>query len=150
MLYLLSNHCVKLILFFGVIMKSSFLLSIAVLTLSSLISTVAVAVAAPGFSNGIEVYESQDGGVYSTSWRAYPMTIEGYTGPNYEKPDSLLIALTADGKTSDFRGVLRITCSSPISSNIVSDGGYKSLKDAMADGTIPRPAVNGLFAKFCK
>ena len=129
-------------------MKSPFLLSIAVLTLSSLISTVAVA--APGFSNGIEVYESQDGGVYSTSWRAYPMTIEGYTGPNYEKPDSLLIALTADGKTSDFRGVLRITCSSPISSNIVSDGGYKSLKDAMADGTIPRPAVNGLFAKFCK
>ena len=131
-------------------MKSPFLLSIAVLTLSSFISTVAIAAPAPGFSNGIEVYESQDGGVYSTSWRAYPMTIEGYTGPNYEKPDSLLIALTADGKTSDFRGVLRITCSSPISSNIVSDGGYKSLKDAMADGTIPRPAVNGLFAKFCK
>lgn len=126
-------------------MKSNFLLSIAVLTLSSLISTVA-----PGFSNGIELYESQDGGVYSTSWRAYPMTIDGYTGPNYKKPDSLLISLTSDGKTSDFRGVLRITCSSPISSNIVSDGGYKSLKDAIADGTIPRPAVNGLFAKFCK
>lgn len=34
------------------------------------------------------------------------MTIEGYTGPNYKKPDDLLIALTADGKTSDFRGVL--------------------------------------------
>lgn len=129
-------------------MKSPFLLSIAVLTLSSLISTVAVA--APGFSNGIEVYESQDGGVYTTTWRAYPMTIEGYTGPNYKKPDDLLIALTADGKTSDFRGVVRISCSSPISSNIVSDIDYKSLKDAMADRTIPRPAVNGLFAKFCK
>ena len=132
----------------GVTMKSPFLLSIAVLTFSSVISTVAVA--APGFSNGIEVYESQDGGVYTTTWRAYPMTIEGYTGPNYKKPDDLLIALTADGKTSDFRGVVRISCSSPVSSNIVSDIDYKSLKDAMADGTIPRPAVNGLFAKFCK
>lgn len=132
----------------GVIMKSPFLLSIAVLIFSSLISTVSIA--APGFSNGIEVYESQDGGVYTTTWRAYPMTIEGYTGSNYKKPDSLLIGLTADGKTSDFRGVLRITCSSPINSNIVSDKDYKSLKDAMADGTIPRPAVNGLFAKFCK
>lgn len=129
-------------------MKSPFLLSIAVLTLSPLISTVAVA--APSFSNGIEVYESQDGGVYTTTWRAYPMTIEGYTGPNCKKPDDLLIALTADGKTSDFRGVVRISCSSPVSSNIVSDIDYKSLKDAMADGTIPRPAVNGLFAKFCK
>ena len=78
------------------------------------------------------------------------MTIEDYTGPNYKKPDSLLIALTADGKTSDFRGVVRISCSSPVSSNIVSDIDYKSLKDAMADRTIPRPAVNGLFAKFCK
>ena len=61
-------------------MKSPFLLSIAVLIFSSLISTVSIA--APGFSNGIEVYESQDGGVYTTTWRAYPMTIEGYTGPN--------------------------------------------------------------------
>lgn len=129
-------------------MKSPFLLPIAVLTLSSLISTVAIA--APGFSNGIEIYESQDGGVYTTTWRAYPMTIEGYTGPNYKKPDDLLIALTADGKTSDFRGVVKISCSNPLSSNIVSDIDYKSLKDAMADGTIPRPAVNGLFAKFCK
>ncbi|MBH0064241.1 hypothetical protein [Psychrobacter sp. SZ93C1] len=129
-------------------MKSPFLLSIAVLIFSSLISTVSIA--APGFSNGIEVYESQDGGVYTTTWRAYPMTIEGYTGPNYKKPDDLLIALTADGKTSDFRGVVRISCSSPVSSNIVSDVDYKSLKDAMADGTIPRPVVNGLFAKFCK
>lgn len=129
-------------------MKLLFLLSMSVLTVSSLISTAAVA--APGFSNGTEVYESQDGGVYTTSWRAYPMTIEGYTGPNYKKPDSLLIALTADGKMSDFRGVLRMTCSSPISSNIVSDVDYKSFKDAMADGTIPRPVVNGLFAKFCK
>lgn len=103
-------------------MKSPFLLSIAVLTLSPLISTV---VAAPSFSNGIEVYESQDGGVYTTTWRAYPMTIEGYTGPNYKKPDDLLIALTADGKTSDFRGVVRISCSSPVSSNIVSDIDYK-------------------------
>lgn len=116
-----------------VTMKSPFLLSIAALTLSSFISTVAVA--APGFSNGIEVYESQDGGVYTTTWRAYPMTVEGYTGPNYKKPDDLLIALTADGKTSDFRGVVRISCSSPVSSNIVSDIDYKSLKDAMADGT---------------
>ena len=31
-----------------------------------------------------------------------------------------------------------------------SDEDYKNLKDAMADGTIPRPAVDGLFAKFCK
>ena len=129
-------------------MKSTFLLSIAVLTLSSLISTVAIA--APGFSNGIELYESQDGDVYSTSWTAYPMTITSYGGPKYDKPDSKLVALTADGKTSDFRGVVRISCSSPVSSNIVSDIDYKSLKDAMADGTIPRPAVNGLFAKFCK
>ena len=66
-------------------MKSTFLLSIAVLTLSSLISTVAIA--APGFSNGIELYESQDGGVYSTSWTAYPMTITSYGGPKYDKPD---------------------------------------------------------------
>ena len=129
-------------------MKSTFLLSIAVLTLSSLISTVAIA--APGFSNGIELYESQDGDVYSTSWTAYPMTITSYGGPKYDKPDGKLVALTADGKTSDFRGVVRISCSSPVSSNIVSDIDYKSLKDAMADGTIPRPAVNGLFAKFCK
>lgn len=129
-------------------MKSPFLLSIAVLMLSSLIPTVALA--APGFSNGIQVHESQDGGVYTTTWRAYPMTIEGYTGPNNKKPDDLLIALTADGKTSDFRGILRISCSSPTSSNIVSDIDYKSLKEAMADDTIPRPVVNGLFAKFCK
>ena len=129
-------------------MKSPFLLSIAVLTLSTLISTVAVA--ASSFSNGIHIYESQDGGVYTTDWTAYPMTIEGYTGSNNKKPDSLLIALTADGKMSDFRGVLLMTCSSPISSNIVSDVDYKSFKDAMADGTIPRPVVNGLFAKFCK
>lgn len=129
-------------------MKSPFLLSIAVLTFSSLISTVAVA--APGFSNGIEVYESQDGGVYTTTWTAYPMTITSYGGPKYDKPDGKLVALTADGKTSAFRGVLSISCLSPTSSHIESDEDYKSLKDAMADGTIPRPAVNGLFAKFCK
>ena len=150
MLYLLSNHCVKLILFFGVIMKSPFLLSIAVLTLSSFISTVAIAAPAPGFSNGIEVYESQDGGVYTTTWTAYPMTITSYGGPKYDKPDGKLVALTADGKTSAFRGVLSISCLSPTSSHIESDEDYKSLKEAMADGTIPRPAVNGLFAKFCK
>ena len=122
-------------------MKSPFLLSIAVLTLSSFISTVAIAAPAPGFSNGIEVYESQDGGVYTTTWTAYPMTITSYGGPKYDKPD---------GKTSAFRGVLSISCLSPTSSHIESDEDYKSLKEAMADGTIPRPAVNGLFAKFCK
>lgn len=66
----------------GVTVKSPVLLSIAVLALSSVISTVAIA--APGFSNGIEVYEIQDGGAYTMTWRAYPMTIEGYTGPNYK------------------------------------------------------------------
>lgn len=129
-------------------MKSSFLLSTIAFTLSSLVSTVSVADV--DFSNGIEVYESQDGGVYSTSWRAYPMTIESYTDSNHKKPDRFLVALTADGKTSSFRGVLSISCSNPISSNIEGSGSYKSLKDAMADGTIPRPVVSGLFAKFCK
>ena len=123
-------------------------LSLAFLTLSSLVSTSALA--APGFSDGVNVYTSQDGGVYSTSWTAYPMTIESYTGAKLKKPDNLLIALTADGKTSSFRGALSITCSSPISSNIVSDTDYKSLKEAMADYTLPRPVVNNLFAKFCK
>ena len=115
---------------------------------NAFISTVTVA--SPSFSNGIEIYESQDGGVYTTTWRAYPMTVTSYTGPNYKKPDGKLIALTADGKTSDFKGIINITCSSPTSSNIVSSEDYKSLKDAMADGTIPRPVVNSLFAKFCK
>lgn len=53
-------------------MKPTYFLSLAFLTLSSLVSTSALA--APGFSNGINVYTSQDGGVYSTSWTAYPMT----------------------------------------------------------------------------
>ena len=129
-------------------MKSTYLLSLAFLSLSSLVSTSALA--APSFSDGINVYTSQDGGVYTTTWTAYPMTIEGYTGANLKKPDNLLIALTADGKTSSFRGVLSITCSNPISSNIVSDTDYKSLKEAMADYTLPRLVVNNLFAKFCK
>ena len=129
-------------------MKSTYLLSLAFLSLSFLVSTSALA--APSFSDGINVYTSQDGGVYTTTWTAYPMTIEGYTGTNLKKPDNLLIALTADGKTSSFRGVLSITCSNPISSNIVSDTDYKSLKEAMADYTLPRPVVNNLFAKFCK
>ena len=129
-------------------MKSTYLLSLASLSLSFLVSTSALA--APSFSDGINVYTSQDGGVYTTTWTAYPMTIEGYTGANLKKPDNLLIALTADGKTSSFRGVLSITCSNPISSNIVSDTDYKSLKEAMADYTLPRPVVNNLFAKFCK
>ena len=132
----------------GAVMKPTYFLSLAFLTLSSLVSTSALA--APGFSDGVNVYTSQDGGVYSTSWTAYPMTIESYTGANLKKPDNLLIALTADGKTSSFRGVLRISCSSPINSNIVSDADYKTLKEAMADYTIPRPVVNNLFAKFCK
>ena len=129
-------------------MKPTYLLSLAFLTLSSLVSTSALA--APGFSNGINVYTSQDGGVYTTTWTAYPMTIESYTGANLKKPDNLLIALTADGKTSSFRGVLNISCSSPISSHIESDADYRSLKEAMADYTLPRPVVNNLFAKFCK
>lgn len=129
-------------------MKSTYLLSLAFLSLSFLVSTSALA--APSFSDGINVYTSQDGGVYTTTWTAYPMTIEGYTGANLKKPDNLLIALTADGKTSSFRGVLSITCSNPISSNIVSDTDYKSLKEAMADYTLPRLVVNNLFAKFCK
>lgn len=129
-------------------MKSTYLLSLAFLSLSFLVSTGALA--APSFSDGINVYTSQDGGVYTTTWTAYPMTIEGYTGANLKKPDNLLIALTADGKTSSFRGVLSITCSNPISSNIVNDTDYKSLKEAMADYTLPRPVVNNLFAKFCK
>ncbi|WP_201540859.1 hypothetical protein [Psychrobacter sp. 1044] len=129
-------------------MKSTYLLSLAFLSLSFLVSTSALA--APSFSDGINVYTSQDGGVYTTTWTAYPMTIGGYTGANLKKPDNLLIALTADGKTSSFRGVLSITCSNPISSNIVSDTDYKSLKEAMADYTLPRPVVNNLFAKFCK
>tara|TARA_R110002051_G_scaffold92498_1_gene162198 strand:+ start:32400 stop:32810 length:411 start_codon:yes stop_codon:yes gene_type:complete len=132
----------------GAVMKSTYLLSLAFLSLSFLVSTSALA--APSFSDGINVYTSQDGGVYTTTWTAYPMTIEGYTGANLKKPDNLLIALTADGKTSSFRGVLSITCSNPISSNIVSDTDYKSLKEAMADYTLPRPVVNNLFAKFCK
>lgn len=105
-------------------MKSPFLLSRAVLALSSLISTVAVASAS--FSNGIAIYESQDGGVYITTWRAYPMTVTSYTGPKYNKPDGKLIAVTADGKTSAFRGMIGITCSSPINSNIESSEDYKS------------------------
>ncbi|WP_298809885.1 hypothetical protein [uncultured Psychrobacter sp.] len=129
-------------------MKSTYLLSLAFLSLSFLVSTSALA--APNFSDGINVYTSQDGGVYTTTWTAYPMTIEGYTGANLKKLDNLLIALTADGKTSSFRGVLSITCSNPISSNIVNDTDYKSLKEAMADYTLPRPVVNNLFAKFCK
>jgi len=132
----------------GTVMKSTYLLSLAFLSLSFLVSTSALA--APSFSDGINVYTSQDGGMYTTTWTAYPMTIEGYTGANLKKPDNLLIALTADGKTSSFRGVLSITCSNPISSNIVSDTDYKSLKEAMADYTLPRPVVNNLFAKFCK
>ena len=129
-------------------MKSTYLLSLAFLSLSFLVSTSALA--APSFSDGINVYTSQDGGVYTTTWTAYPMTIEGYTGASLKKLDNLLIALTADGKTSSFRGVLSITCSNPISSNIVNDTDYKSLKEAMADYTLPRPVVNNLFAKFCK
>ena len=129
-------------------MKLTYFSSLAWLGLSSLISTSAIA--APSFSNGINVYTSEDGGVYSTTWTGYPMTIESYTGTNLKKPDNLLIALTADGKTSSFRGVLSITCSSPINSTIVSDADYKSLKEAMADYTLPRPVVNNLFAKFCK
>ncbi|WP_201543940.1 hypothetical protein [Psychrobacter immobilis] len=129
-------------------MKLTYFLSLAFLALPSLVSTSALA--APGFSDGINVYTSQDGGVYTTTWTAYPMTIESYTGANLKKPDNLLIALTADGKTSSFRGVLNISCSSPINSNIVSDADYRSLKEAMADYTLPRPVVNNLFAKFCK
>lgn len=132
----------------GAVMKPTYFLSLAFLTLSSLVSNSTLA--APGFSNGINIYTSQDGGVYSTTWTGYPMTIESYTGANLKKPDNLLIALTADGKTSSFRGVLNISCSSPISSHIESDADYKSLKEAMADYTLPRPVVNNLFAKFCK
>ena len=129
-------------------MKLTYFLSLAFLALPSLVSTSALA--APSFSDGINVYTSQDGGVYTTTWTAYPMTIESYTGANLKKPDNLLIALTADGKTSSFRGVLNISCSSPISSHIESDADYRSLKEAMADYTLPRPVVNNLFAKFCK
>lgn len=132
----------------GAVMKSTYFLSLALLALSTLVSTTALA--APGFSDGINVYTSQDGGVYTTTWTAYPMTIDSYTGANLKKPDNLLIALTADGKTSSFRGVLNISCSSPISSRIESDADYRSLKEAMADYTLPRPVVNNLFAKFCK
>tara|TARA_R110000765_G_scaffold378502_1_gene469411 strand:+ start:540 stop:986 length:447 start_codon:yes stop_codon:yes gene_type:complete len=148
MLYYEGGKNSRRMLTIGAVMKSTYLLSLAFLSLSSLVSTSALA--APSFSDGINVYTSQDGGVYTTTWTAYPMTIEGYTGANLKKPDNLLIALTADGKTSSFRGVLSITCSSPISSNIVSDIDYKSLKEAMADYTLPRPVVNNLFAKFCK
>lgn len=132
----------------GVVMKLTYFLSLAFLALPSLVSTSALA--APSFSDGINVYTSQDGGVYTTTWTAYPMTIDSYTGANLKKPDNLLIALTADGKTSSFRGVLNISCSSPISSRIESDADYRSLKEAMADYTLPRPVVNNLFAKFCK
>jgi len=129
-------------------MKTTLGMSAALLILSCFVSTTAMA--ASGFSDGIELYTSQDGGVYSTTWTGYPMTVTSYTGPKYNKPDGKLIAVTADGKTSAFRGVISITCSSPINSNIESSEDYKSLKDAMADGTIPRPVVNSLFAKFCK
>lgn len=148
MLYYEGGKNSRRMLTIGVVMKSTYLLSLAFLSLSFLVSTSALA--APSFSDGINVYTSQDGGVYTTTWTAYPMTIGGYTGANLKKPDNLLIALTADGKTSSFRGVLSITCSNPISSNIVSDTDYKSLKEAMADYTLPRPVVNNLFAKFCK
>ena len=148
MLYYEGGKNSRRMLTIGAVMKSTYLLSLAFLSLSFLVSTSALA--APSFSDGINVYTSQDGGVYTTTWTAYPMTIEGYTGANLKKPDNLLIALTADGKTSSFRGVLSITCSSPISSTIVSDADYKSLKEAMADYTLPRPVVNNLFAKFCK
>ena len=148
MLYYEGGKNSRRMLTIGAVMKSTYLLSLAFLSLSFLVSTSALA--APSFSDGINVYTSQDGGVYTTTWTAYPMTIEGYTGANLKKPDNLLIALTADGKTSSFRGVLSITCSNPISSNIVSDTDYKSLKEAMADYTLPRLVVNNLFAKFCK
>lgn len=148
MLYYEGGKNSRRMLTIGAVMKSTYLLSLAFLSLSFLVSTSALASAS--FSDGINVYTSQDGGVYTTTWTAYPMTIEGYTGANLKKPDNLLIALTADGKTSSFRGVLSITCSNPISSNIVSDTDYKSLKEAMADYTLPRPVVNNLFAKFCK
>ena len=132
-------------------MKRSAVLFSTLLAAVSLTTTVsATAATKPTFTNGIQVYQSQDGGVYSTTWTAYPMTIESYTGPKLNKPDDLLVALTADGKTSAFRGIIRMSCSSPINSNIVSSENYTSLKDAMANSTIPRPVVNGLFAKFCK
>ena len=49
----------------GAVMKSTYLLSLAFLSLSSLVSTSALA--APSFSDGINVYTSQDGGVYTTT-----------------------------------------------------------------------------------
>lgn len=125
-------------------MRISLLMSAVLLTASSLAASVAVA--APAFPKGITILDDQHEGVYSTLWTAYPMTIESYDG---KKPRNMLVALTADGKMSGFRGIINIDCKEPIYSRIETSDGM-SLKEAMADYVLPRPVVNNLFAKFCK
>ncbi len=110
------------------------------------------------FNTGIHIYEDHHGWVYTTTWIAYPMTIKRYID-NSDKPAELLVALTADGKMSFFRGIISLNCldSNPAYSEIVSSEEYIGLDDAirLADDFdpkygIPRPVVNNLFNEFCK
>lgn len=128
-------------------MKLPFLLSIAVLTLSSLISTVAAA--APSFPKGITILDDQHEGVYSTLWTAYPMTVESYIGTKQNIPSTMLVALTANGKMSGFRGIINVNCDNPRYSRIEGDKDSKSLDEAVADYIIPQQVVNNLARKFC-
>ena len=128
-------------------MKSPFLLSIAVLTLSSLVSTVALA--APSFPKGITILDDKHEGVYSTLWTAYPLTVESYIGAKQNIPSTMLVALTANGKMSEFRGIINVNCENPRYSSIEGDKDARSLDEAVADYEIPQKVVNNLVRKFC-
>lgn len=140
------------------------LLCLMTLTTALVISSLAPAIAASNkdFENGILIYKEHHGEVYSTTWMAYPMTIEYYID-NSNKPASLLVALTADGKMSGFRGIISLNCAKPFPSysDIVTSYGYSSegyigldkairlADDYELQYGIPRPVVNNLFSEFC-
>lgn len=113
--------------------------------------------AAPIFPKPLNVYTSQDGGVYTTSWTAYPLRITQWrvvNGKATSKAQVMEYALFADGKMSDFEGIVSIDCGEPKYSHISAsnnDGSqYKSFKDAMLDNTIPREVVSKLSASACR
>ncbi|MDP9651638.1 hypothetical protein [Paraburkholderia caledonica] len=110
---------------------------------------------APLFPKAMTALHIEDGGVYSTDWRVYPIRVERADIADH-KPESMALALFEDGKEGNFEGLMHIDCERPVASFIATgiNGDQKfdnvPLRDMMKTDALPRQLISNIFAVFCK
>lgn len=116
------------------------LLCMATLMLSSIHNANAAPRNNIQYPKGIWLYQSQDGGVYTSDWYAYPLTKNG---------NNLEIGVSPQGKQVGWE-IFRIDCENKGYTDVYKYGDYMGIEQYLAEfGDNRRPMVTKLFKTFC-